>query len=130
MPEFPNSPTTDKLKSTDKLKPEHIKVFRYVKILRGCVVVYLVKSVPKNCNVLWFQFIGGYQFISGWRIQGIPWIWDFQEFRIPAFKNPRKSKIPRQYTEPGYKVVAHVYTQGCETSILQIRDMLQQITST
>ena len=39
------SPTTDKFKSTDKLKPEDITVFRYVKILRGCIVASLVKKL-------------------------------------------------------------------------------------
>ena len=67
---FKKSVTPDKLKSTDQLKPEHITVFRYAKILRGCVVAsgpFFHQrgnntppkdfSVPKNCNVLWFQFL-------------------------------------------------------------------------
>ena len=39
---FETSPMFDKLKLFDKQKPEHITVFRYVKILRGCIVASLV----------------------------------------------------------------------------------------
>jgi hypothetical protein len=47
----PISPTTDKLKSTDKLKPEHITVFQYVKILRGCIVASLVLFFTKEATI-------------------------------------------------------------------------------
>ena len=47
----PNSPTPDKLKSTDKLKPEHITVFWYVKILRGCIVASLVRFFTREATI-------------------------------------------------------------------------------
>ncbi len=45
------SPTTDKLKSTDKLKPEHISVFRYAKIVRGCIVASLDRFFTREATI-------------------------------------------------------------------------------
>ncbi len=59
--------TPDKLKSTDKLKPEHITGFRYVKILE-CIVASLPVSVEKCALVSIYRlnsWISIYRVIGG-----------------------------------------------------------------
>jgi len=90
-----NSPTPDKLKSTDKLKPEHITVFWYVKILRGCIVASLVKKRTREATIhplriLTYQktvMCSGFNLSVDFNLSGVgEFVFDQQKYNISMVK--------------------------------------------